>query len=166
MSAYQYYDVKSTESDKDADGNTVSNTRALKARAKLEALGYYDDIVQAYENGEIDSSALSSYYALNKTVIKMDSADYETEYADMLSGELATESEAKATGKKTGSSSSSSSSTSDLDKFFEMVMEQSLKGDTGDIVSTLSDIKSYDESLYNEIVNNHKSELKKLDVKL
>ena len=64
---------KSITNQKDANGNTITNSGPLQVRDAMEKAGVYDDVIQAYRDGKFDS--LSSV-GLNNAVAKMSDAEY------------------------------------------------------------------------------------------
>lgn len=63
--------ITQAEADKDENGATVKNSKALKVRKGMEQLGIYDEIVDYIEKQQMEAK----HFGLNKTVMEKESLD-------------------------------------------------------------------------------------------
>lgn len=82
ISTSHFYGYIYTDFEKDSDGNTINNTRAMKVRAQMEADGIYSRVQKAIEYG----LAKPSDFQLNNAVLGWDTEDFTYYYNKMLDG--------------------------------------------------------------------------------
>jgi hypothetical protein len=183
----KYYKLMDITADKDADGNTLNYSKAMKARAQMIEDGTYDKAVELINNGDAEPADFN----LNATVVKWTEKKFNTNYAKLQNGEWVntSSSSSKSSSSSSGSSSSSKSSGSSSSKSSSSSSTSSALTETGGLTSeakalfkkyvtsansSISDIKSSlsdseIQSLYNEIVSGHTSNIsalkKKYDLK-
>ena len=74
-----WYISQGIKSDKDAEGNTIKNSKALKTADFYRKEGTYDDILALINSGKADPAD----FGLNKTVVGMSESEL-INYLDML----------------------------------------------------------------------------------
>ena len=166
---WQAYTMLSTESDKDSDGKTINNSKALKIRAQMENAGIYDKVLKGINSGKYEPSD----FGLNKTVVGLDAASFAERYMYLDQIENADDLEAynnlfkkkKTSGKSSGKSSKSAKSEANAAlKLYEKI----LKGEISATKSAMNKIKTsldkLDAESYDEIMNKHKKMMNELEL--
>ena len=82
VSVSHFYGYIYTDFEKDSDGNTINNTRAMKIRAQMEADGVWDRVKRAIDNEVFKPSDFN----LNNAVTGWDTEDFTYYYTKMLNG--------------------------------------------------------------------------------
>jgi hypothetical protein len=82
LSSSHFYGYIYTDFEKDSDGNTINNTRAMKIRAQMEADGVWDRVKRAIDNEVFKPSDFN----LNNAVTGWDTEDFTYYYNKMLDG--------------------------------------------------------------------------------
>ena len=176
VAPYQTLTYKRMESDKDSDGNTIKNTKALKVRNAMEMEGTYETVLALIRSGKIEPGDVG----LNKSVVDMDRSTYLDSYNSLADGTytgLSTDSEGGTTStgskKKKGKRSSGrkssgrKSGSSDLEKLYQklydMAINQTLDS-IGDIASSMnSAAKRTVKDLVDDGESNHSALIRELE---
>lgn len=166
---WQAYTMLSTESDKDSEGKTINNSKALKIRAQMENAGIYDKVIKDINSGKYEPSD----FGLNKTVVGLDAASFAERYMYLDQIENADDLEAynnlfkkkKTSGKSSGTSSKSAKAEADAAlKLYEKI----LKGEISATKSAMNKIKTSLDNLdidsYDQIMNKHKKKMNELEL--
>ena len=133
-----WYISQGIKSDKDAQGNTIKNSKALKTADFYRKEGTYDEILELIRSGKADPAD----FGLNKTVIGMSDAEL-SNYLDMLedgSFTGSTYSSGRRRSRSSGSGGGRSSKKSDMDKLYEKLYNMAMSGtldSIGDLASQI-----------------------------
>lgn len=133
-----WYISQGIKSDKDAQGNTIKNSKALKTADFYRKEGTYDEILELIRSGKADPAD----FGLNKTVIGMSDAEL-SNYLEMLedgSFTGSTYSSGRRRSRSSGGGSGRSSKKSDMDKLYEKLYNMAMSGtldSIGDLASQI-----------------------------
>jgi len=139
-----WYMAQGIKSDKDANGETIKNSKALKTAQFYRQEGTYDDILKLINSGQADPAD----FGLNKTVVGMSESEL-INYLDMLEdGSFTGTTSSKRSGsggkgrrRGSGGGSGRSSGKTDMDKLYEKLYSMAMSGtlnSIGDLASQLS----------------------------
>ena len=82
VSTAKYYGYLYTPFEKDKNGDSINNTRAMKIRAQMEADGVWDEVKKAIKGGKFEAGKFN----LNNAVTGWSTEDFTYYYKQMLDG--------------------------------------------------------------------------------
>lgn len=186
MDNWRAYETFSITNDLDKNGDSITNSGALRKRIVYQNQGVWDDIVADIKAHKDESDYAYKTYGLNKTVVGWSEADAMREWDDLLNisntGELnlldentpkgsGKTNKELSTGKGTGGKRSSgrsgrtSSTAKDADfELFEKILKGEIKATKSAASTIAKSLKSLDAESYDEIMNKHKRMMNELEL--
>ena len=186
MDNWRAYETFSITNDLDKNGDSITNSGALRKRIVYQNQGVWDDIVADIKAHKDESDYAYKTYGLNKTVVGWSEADAMREWDDLLNisntGELnlldentpkgsGKTNKELSTGKGTGGKRSSgrsgrtSSTAKDADfELFEKILKGEIKATKSAVSKIATSLKSLDAKTYDEIMSKHKQMMNELEL--